>query len=66
MRNFSLGLIAGLLVGTVTPVAAATLVGGTGYLSGYSDIESELAECQSAVSELVDLCIAALRARGEA
>lgn len=36
MRKFLTGLIAGLALGTVVPAAAATLVGGTGYLIGWT------------------------------
>ncbi len=36
MKKVSIGFIAGLLVGAVVPVGAATLVGGTGYLSGWT------------------------------
>lgn len=36
MRNFITGLIAGLALGTVAPVAAATLVGSSGYLFGWT------------------------------
>lgn len=36
MRKVSLGFVIGLAVGTAVPVAAATIVGGTGYLSGWT------------------------------
>ena len=36
MRKYITGFILGLAVGTVVPVAAASLVGGTGYLSGWT------------------------------
>ena len=36
MRKYITGFIAGLAVGTVVPAAAATLVGGTGYLFGWT------------------------------
>lgn len=36
MRKFVTGLIVGLTLGTVVPAAAATLVGGTGYLHGWT------------------------------
>jgi len=35
MRKVSLGFAIGLALGTVVPAAAATIVGGTGYLSGW-------------------------------
>lgn len=36
MRNFMTGLSVGLLLGVAAPVTAATLVGSTGYLSGWT------------------------------
>jgi len=36
MKRFSTGFVMGLLLGAVAPVTAATLVGGTGYLSGWT------------------------------
>jgi hypothetical protein len=36
MRKYITGFILGLAVGTVVPAAAASLVGGTGYLSGWT------------------------------
>lgn len=36
MRKYITGFILGLVVGTVAPVTAASLVGGTGYLSGWT------------------------------
>jgi len=36
MRKFTTGLIVGLALGTVVPAAAASIVGGTGYLSGWT------------------------------
>jgi len=36
MSKFTLGFIAGLMLGAVAPAAAVSLVGGTGYLSGWS------------------------------
>lgn len=36
MRKFTTGLIVGLALGTVVPAAAATIVGGTGYLTGWT------------------------------
>lgn len=36
MKKFSFGFVMGLLLGAVAPVTAATLVGGTGYLSGWT------------------------------
>lgn len=36
MRKFITGLIVGLALGTVVPAAAASIVGGTGYLSGWT------------------------------
>jgi hypothetical protein len=36
MRKVSLGFAIGLALGTVVPAAAATIVGGTGYLSGWT------------------------------
>lgn len=36
MRDFMTGLSVGLLLGVAAPVTAATLVGGTGYLSGWT------------------------------
>ncbi len=35
MRKYITGFIAGLALGTVVPAAAATIVGGTGYLFGW-------------------------------
>lgn len=35
MRKISIGFALGLLVGTIVPVAAATIVGSTGYLNGW-------------------------------
>lgn len=36
MKKFSVGFVIGLALGTVVPAAAATLVGGSGYLSGWT------------------------------
>lgn len=36
MRNYIIGFCAGLALGTVVPATAATLVGGSGYLSGWT------------------------------
>jgi len=36
MRKFILGFIGGMAVATVTPAAAAALVGDTGYLFGWT------------------------------
>lgn len=36
MKKFSVGFITGLLIGGAVPVAAATVVGGTGYLFGWT------------------------------
>ena len=36
MRRFVVGLLVGVGLGTAIPVAAATLVGGTGYLFGWT------------------------------
>lgn len=36
MKKFSIGFVVGLALGTVVPAAAATLVGGSGYLSGWT------------------------------
>ena len=36
MKHFVLGFISGVMVTVSLPVAAATLVGGSGYLSGWS------------------------------
>lgn len=36
MKNFSFGLAFGLLLGAAAPVAAAAIVGSTGYLSGWT------------------------------
>jgi hypothetical protein len=36
MRKVSLGFAIGLALGTVVPAAAATIVGRTGYLSGWT------------------------------
>lgn len=36
MKKFSLGFFAGLMIGAVAPAAAASIVGGTGYLSGWT------------------------------
>ena len=36
MRKYITGFILGIAVGAVVPAAAATLVGNTGYLSGWT------------------------------
>lgn len=36
MKKLTIGFIVGLALGTAVPVAAATLVGSTGYLIGWS------------------------------
>lgn len=36
MRKYLTGLICGIAIGAALPVAAATLVGGTGYLTGWT------------------------------
>lgn len=36
MKKLTIGFIAGLAFGAAVPVAAATLVGSTGYLIGWS------------------------------
>ena len=36
MKKFSVGFITGLLLGGVVPAAAASLVGSTGYLFGWT------------------------------
>jgi len=36
MKKLAIGFIVGLAVGTAAPVAAATLVGHTGYLFGWT------------------------------
>lgn len=36
MKKFSIGFFAGILIGAAAPITAATLVGGTGYLSGWT------------------------------
>ena len=36
MKKFSVGFVVGLALGMVVPAAAATLVGGSGYLSGWT------------------------------
>jgi hypothetical protein len=36
MRKYLTGFVVGLVMGTVVPAAAATIVGGTGYLSGWT------------------------------
>lgn len=36
MRKFIMGFVLGLATATVTAAGAATLVGGTGYLSGWT------------------------------
>ena len=36
MKKLSIGFISGLIAGTAVPAAAATLVGSTGYLFGWS------------------------------
>ncbi len=36
MRKYLIGFIAGLSIGAAVPVAAATIVGNTGYLYGWS------------------------------
>lgn len=36
MRKYITGFIIGLAMGTVVPAAAATIVGSTGYLSGWT------------------------------
>lgn len=36
MRNFLLGLFAGVLLGAAVPATGAVLVGNTGYLPGWS------------------------------
>ena len=39
MRKYIMGFIAGLAVGTVVPAAAAVMVGGNGYLTGWDVIK---------------------------
>lgn len=36
MRKYVTGFVVGLALGTVAPVAAASIVGSTGYLSGWT------------------------------
>lgn len=36
MKKFTVGFITGLMLGSVVPAAAATLVGNSGYLSGWT------------------------------
>lgn len=36
MRKYVTGFVAGLMLGTVVPAAAAQVVGSTGYLSGWT------------------------------
>ena len=45
MRKFMTGLILGLMLGTVVPAAAASIVGGTGYLIGWDVIKDGRTIC---------------------
>lgn len=36
MKKYALGVLTGLALGVVAPAAAASIVGGSGYLSGWT------------------------------
>lgn len=47
MRKFTTGLIVGLALGTVVPAAAASIVGGSGYLIGWDVTKDGRTICYS-------------------